>query len=235
MASISFQTPEKMNDENKPLRRTPRTPNSHKIQDLGRTSSQKKARQIFDSLRSLKSRGKPSSDVEDEGGQSAGAGSPIRRKNSTWDLFGTIRSKKSGEFGTPENERPLTTTPLKTGLQINVASELLPKRRKSLVNIIGSISHKVSPRRIANLRENPLGEELPEYCEGDVFAEKLAKELVDLKADNIHPTHTSTSNEQSRLPSERLRGSYDFEADQNKLIESMYIDILYDVAEDMSN
>lgn len=120
MASISFQTPEKINDENRPLHRTPRTPNSQKNQGLGRTSSQKKARQIFDSLRSLKSRGKPSSDVEDEGDQSAGNGSPIRRKNSTWDLFGTIRSRKSSEFGSPEHERPLTNTPFKSGLQIGM-------------------------------------------------------------------------------------------------------------------
>lgn len=116
MASISFQTPEKMNDENTPLSRIPHTPNSHKIQDLGRTSSQKKARQIFDSLRGLKSRGRLNSDVEDEGGHS----SPIRRRNSTWDFLGTIRTKRSGEFGTPENERPLTTTPLKAELQISI-------------------------------------------------------------------------------------------------------------------
>lgn len=119
MASISFETPEKMNDENKPLPRTPHTPHSHKVQDVGRTSSQKKARQIFDSLRSLKSRGKIISDVEDEGVQSSGTGSPIRRKNSTWDLFGNIRSKRSSEFGIPENERPLTNTPSKSEMEMS--------------------------------------------------------------------------------------------------------------------
>ncbi|KAJ8068196.1 hypothetical protein OCU04_003766 [Sclerotinia nivalis] len=233
MISISFQTPEKTNDENKPLPRTPRTPNSHKVQDLGRTSSQKKARQIFDSLRSLKTRGKSSGDVEDEYDQSPGTGSPIRRKNSTWDLFGTIRSKKSSEFGTPENERPLTTTPFKSGVQINEASELLPKRRKSLVNILGSISNKVSPRRGANLRENTHGEEsLPEYCEEDVFAEKLAKELVDLQADNRSLTHTSASNGKSRFPNERLRGAYDLEPSHDNIIENFKHQQLDDLLND---
>ena len=117
MASISFQTPVKKNDENRPL---PRTPTSHKNLDLVRTSSQKKARQILDSLRGLKSRGKGISDVENEGDQSAGAASPIRRKNSTWDLFGTIRSKKSGELGTHESERSLTTTPSKSELELGM-------------------------------------------------------------------------------------------------------------------
>ncbi|APA15171.1 predicted protein [Sclerotinia sclerotiorum 1980 UF-70] len=221
MISISFQTPEKTNDENKPLPRTPRTPNSHKVQDLGRTSSQKKARQLFDSLRSLKTRGRSSGDVEDEYDQSSGAGSPIRRRNSTWDLFGTIRSKKSCEFGTPENERPLTTTPFRSGVQINEASELLPRRRKSIVNILGSISNKVSPRRGTNLRENTHGEEsLPEHCEEDVFAEKLAKELVDLNADSLNLTHTSESSGKSRFPSKRLRGVYDLESSHDKIIEN---------------
>lgn len=121
MASISFQTPEKMNDENKPLPGTPRTPNSHKLQDLGRTSSQKRARQIFDSLRSLKSRGKPSIDAEEDP-PSAETGSPIRRRNSAWDLFGNIRSRRSNDFDIPDNERPLTTTPLKLEPEISMQS-----------------------------------------------------------------------------------------------------------------
>ncbi|CAD6445023.1 75a2e92c-df57-4b47-90b8-dcef6073a867 [Sclerotinia trifoliorum] len=233
MISVSFQTPEKTNDENKPLPRTPRTPNSHKVQDLGRTSSQKKARQLFDSLRSLKTRGRSSGDVEDGYDQSPGAGSPIRRRNSTWDLFGTIRSKKSSEFGTPENERPLTTTPFKSGVQINEASELLPKRRKSIVNILGSISNKVSPRRGVSLRENTHGEEsLPECCEEDVFAEKLAKELVDLKADNLSLTHTSASSGKSRFPNKRLRGVYDLESSHDNRIESFKHQQLDDLLSD---
>ncbi|TGO53026.1 hypothetical protein BCON_0131g00250 [Botryotinia convoluta] len=222
MASISFQNPEKMNDENAPLPRTPHTPNSHKIQDLGRTSSQKKARQIFDSLRSLKSRGRLNIDVEGEGDHSAGPSSPIRRKNSTWDFLGTIRTKRSGEFGTPENERPLTTTPLKAEPQINEASKLLPRRRKSLVNILGSISNKVSPRRSTTLHENTLEEEIvPNYCEEDVFAEKLAKELIDLKANNLSPLHTSASDGQSRFPQERLGGTYNSEENLNTIIENL--------------
>ncbi|KAF7944194.1 hypothetical protein EAE96_010596 [Botrytis aclada] len=222
MASISFQSAEKMNDEKAPLPRTPHTPNSHKIQDLGRTSSQKKARQIFDSLRGLKSRGRLNIDVEDEGGHSAGSSSPIHRKNSTWDFLGTIRTKKSGEFGTPENERPLTTTPLKAELQLNEASELLPRRRKSLVNILGSISNKVSPRRSTILRENTVEEEkLPDRCEEDVFAEKLAKELIDLKANNPSPLHASASDGQLRFPQERLGGPCDLDANLNTIIENL--------------
>ncbi|KAF5871362.1 uncharacterized protein Bfra_007877 [Botrytis fragariae] len=222
MASISFQTPEKMNDENALLPRTPHTPNSHKVQDLGRTSSQKKARQIFDSLRGLKSRGRLNVDMEDAGGHSAGPSSPVRRKNATWDFLGTIRTKRSGEFGTPENERPLTTTPLKAEPQINEASKLLPRRRKSLVNILGSISNKVSPRRSTTLRENTLEEEiLPNYCEEDVFAEKLAKELIELKANNPSPLHKSESDGQSRFPQERLGGSCNLEANFNTIIESL--------------
>ncbi|KAM0153541.1 hypothetical protein ACHAQE_007590 [Botrytis cinerea] len=218
MASISFQTPEKMNDENTPLPRIPHTPNSYKIQDLGRTSSQKKARQIFDSLRGLKSRGRLNSDVEDEGGHS----SPIRRKNSTWDFLGTIRTKRSGEFGPPENERPLTTTPLKADLQINEASELLPKRRKSLVNIIGSISNKASPRRSTTLRENTFEEKtLPDCCEEDVFAEKLAKELIGLKANNLSPLHTPALEVQSGFPQERLGGTHNLEANVNTIIDNL--------------
>ncbi|ESZ92968.1 hypothetical protein SBOR_6634 [Sclerotinia borealis F-4128] len=233
MASISFRTPEKSNDENKPLPRTPRTPSSHKLQDLGRTSSQKKARQIFDSLRSLKSRGKASSDAEDESAQSAGAGSPIRRKNSTWDLFGTIRSKKSGEFGVHEKERPLTTTPLRPGLEIGDAPELLPRRRKSLVNMLGSISTKVSSRRNTNLREVPLnGERLPDYCEEDIFAERLAKELAHLKVDSPIPAHTSTSIRQSRFPNERLGGANALGADHNGIIENFKIRQLDDLLND---
>ncbi|TGO24761.1 hypothetical protein BPAE_0095g00170 [Botrytis paeoniae] len=232
MASISFQNPEKMNDENSPLPRTPHTPNSHKIQDLGRTSSQKKARQIFDSLRGLKSRGGLNIDVEDEGGLSAGPSSPIRRKNSTWDFLGTIRTKRSGEFGTSENERPLTTTPLKAELQINEASELLPKRRKSLVNILGSISNKVSPRRSTTLRENTLEEKLPDRCEDDVFAEKLAKELIDLKANNPSPLHISPSDGQSRFPQERLGGPCNLETNFNTIIENLQ---KFRQSEDLSN
>ncbi|KAF7929064.1 hypothetical protein BELL_0146g00130 [Botrytis elliptica] len=222
MGSISFQNPEKMNNENVPLPQAPHTPNSHKISDLGRTSSQKKARQIFDSLRGLKSRGRLNNDVEDVGGYSAGPSSPIRRKNPTWDFLGTIRTKKSGEFGTPENERPLTTTPLKAEPQINEASKLLPRRRKSLVNILGSISNKVPPRRSTTLRENTLGEErLPSYCEEDVFAEKLAKELIDLKANNSSPLQTSASDGQSRFPQERLGGTYNLEENLNTIIENL--------------
>ncbi|QSZ29454.1 hypothetical protein DSL72_003968 [Monilinia vaccinii-corymbosi] len=233
MASVSFQTPEKMNDENKPLARTPLTPNSHKIQDLGRTSSQKRARQIFDSLRSLKSRGKPSNDVGEEDAQPAGTGSPIRRRNSTWDLFGTIRSRKSNEFSILENERPLTTTPSKPELQINRTSEPVPKRRKSLINILESISNKASPRRAANSRENPLDEEvLPEYYEEDVFAKKLAKELVDLNLDNLNCTHESTPEEQSRFPRERVDVSHSLEADHNKLIDNFKIRQLEDLLND---
>ncbi|TEY84137.1 hypothetical protein BOTCAL_0020g00120 [Botryotinia calthae] len=218
MASISIQTPEKMNDENTPLPRIPHTPNSHKVQDLGRTSSQKKARQIFDSLRGLKSRGRLNSDVENEGGHS----SPIRRKNSTWDFLGTIRTKRSGEFGTPENERPLTTTPLKAELQINEASERLPRRRKSLVNILGSMSNKVSPRRSTILRENRLEEEkLPNHCEEDVFAQNLAKELIDLKANNLSPLHTPASDGQSKFPQERLEGTQNLEANANTIIDNL--------------
>lgn len=73
------------------------------------------------------------------------------------------------------------------------------------------------------------------YCEDDVFAKKLAKELVDLNAEKRNPTHTSSSNEQSRFPNETLRGSYDLEVDHNNIIESQSIDILHDVAEDISN
>ncbi|TGO69016.1 hypothetical protein BOTNAR_0016g00110 [Botryotinia narcissicola] len=209
-----------MNDENAPLPRTPHTPNSHKLPDLGRTSSQKKARQIFDSLRGLKSRGRPNIDSEDKGDHSAGTSSPIRRRSSTWDFLGTVRTKRSGEFGSPENERPLTTTPLKAEPQINEASKLLPRRRKSLVNIIGTISSKVSPRRGTTLRENTLEEEiLPNHCEEDVFAEKLAKELTNLKANDSSPLQTSASDGQSRFPQERLGGIKNLEEDLNTIIK----------------
>ncbi|KAB8291605.1 hypothetical protein EYC80_006405 [Monilinia laxa] len=233
MASISFRTPEKMNDENKPLPGTPRTPNSHKIQDLGRTSSQKRARQIFDSLRSLKSRGKHSNDAEEEDAQSAENGSPVRRRNSTWDLFGNIRSRKSNDFGIPENERPLTTTPLKLEPEINQISELLPKRRKSLINILGSISNMASPRRVANSREKPLDEEaLPAYCEEDVFAEKLVKELIDLNLDSLNRTHASTSDGHSTFLDERLSGLCSLKADHNKIIDNFKIQQLEDLLND---
>ncbi|RAL63589.1 hypothetical protein DID88_003633 [Monilinia fructigena] len=232
MSSISFQTPEKMIDENKPLPGT-RTPNSHNIQDLGRTSSQKRARQIFDSLRSLKSRGKPSNDAEEEDAQSVENCSPIRRRNSTWDLFGNIRSRKSNNFGIPENERPLTTTPLKLEPEINQTSELLPKRRKSLINILGSISNMASPRRVANSRENLLHEEvLPAYCGEDVFAEKLAKELVDLNLDCLNRTHASTSDGHSTFPNERSSGSCSLEADHNQTTDNFKIQQLEDLLND---
>ncbi|TGO09302.1 hypothetical protein BTUL_0172g00260 [Botrytis tulipae] len=211
-----------MNDENVPLPRTPHTPNSHKLPDLGRTSSQKKARQIFDSFRGLKSRGRPNIDLEDKGGHSAGPSSPISRRNSTWDFLGTVRTKRSGEFGTPENERPLTTTPLKAEPQINEESKLLPRRRKSLVNIIGTISSKVSPRRGTTLRENTLEEEiLLNHCEEDVFAEKLAKELINLKANDSSPLQTSASDGQSRFPQERLGGINNLEENLNTIIQNL--------------
>lgn len=95
--------------------------------------------------------------------------------------------------------------------------------------------NKVSPRRAANPRESPLDQgRLPDYREGEIFARKLAKELVCLSASevNLDPPHTSTSNGPSSFPSERLRGYHSSELDHNQLIESKYI---HDVSDNMSN
>lgn len=107
---------------------------------------------------------------------------------------------------------------------VDEASELLPKRRKSLVNIIGSISNKASPRRSTTLRENTSEEKkLPDCCEEDVFAEKLAKELIGLEANNLSPLHTPALEVQSGFPQERLGGAHNLEANVNTIIDSEFV------------
>lgn len=109
-------------------------------------------------------------------------------------------------------------------MSVDKASELLPKRRKSLVNIVGSISNKASPRRSTTLRENTFEEKkLPDCCEEDVFAEKFAKELIDLKANNLNPLQTPALDVQSGFPQERLGRTHNLEANVNTIIDSEFI------------
>jgi hypothetical protein len=110
MAPILFKTPEKRrHDENNPL---PRTTTPYKVHELTRSSSQKKARQILDTIRGLKSKGKATNEAE-ECLQTA----PTNRKNQTWDLLGTLRSKRSTEVSNPGLEQLQTTSPWKLNLE----------------------------------------------------------------------------------------------------------------------
>lgn len=96
--------------------------------------------------------------------------------------------------------------------------------------MLGSISNMASPRRFAKSRENLLDEEvLPTYREKDVFADKSAKELVDLNIDSLNRTHASTSDRHSTFPNEIVGGSCSLNADHDKIIESKYIDILCNI------
>ncbi|KAM3073568.1 hypothetical protein ACMFMF_006773 [Clarireedia jacksonii] len=148
MASISFKTPEKRVDENRPL---PRTPTSYKAHDLARSSSQKKARQILDTIRGLKSKRKATNET-DEWPQT----STSHRRNQAWDLLGTIRSKRSTDLSTPGPEQPQTISPWKLNLEAEETPELHPRRRKSLGDILGSITNKMSPTRNTPSSSHPV-------------------------------------------------------------------------------
>ncbi|PQE13814.1 hypothetical protein CJF30_00006606 [Rutstroemia sp. NJR-2017a BBW] len=202
MAPISFKTPEKRrHDENSPL---PRTPTPYKVHELTRSSSQKKARQILDTIRGLKSKGKATNEAE-ECPQTA----PTNRRNQTWDLLGTLRSKRSTEVSNPGLEQLQTTSPWKLNSEAGRfcqsylpedIPEIHPRRRKSLGDILGSITNKMSPTRNTPSSGHPVNTvNTGESSEDNVMEESLgclkrtsqAQTLDDLDEMSTSGTHIS--------------------------------------------
>ncbi|PQE21613.1 hypothetical protein CJF32_00004301 [Rutstroemia sp. NJR-2017a WRK4] len=193
MAPVSFKTPEKRrHDENSPL---PRTPTPYKVHELTRSSSQKKARQILNTIRGLKSKGKATDEAE-ECPQTA----PTNRRNQTWDLLGTLRSKRSTEVSNPGLEQLQTTSPWKLNSEAEDIPEIHPRRRKSLGDILGSITNKMSPTRNTPSSGHPVNNvNTGESSEDNVMEESLgclkrtsqAQTLDDLDEMSTSGTHIS--------------------------------------------
>ncbi|PQE18878.1 hypothetical protein CJF31_00010405 [Rutstroemia sp. NJR-2017a BVV2] len=167
MAPISFKTPEKRrHDENSPL---PRTPTPYKVHELTRSSSQKKARQLLDTIRGLKSKGKTTNETEE-----CPKTAPPNRRNQTWDLLGTLRSKRSTEVSNSGLESSQTTLPWKLNSEAEDTPEIHPRRRKSLGDILGSITNKMSPTRNTPFSGHPVNNvDAGESSEDYVMEESL--------------------------------------------------------------